>query len=206
MRMWPVALTLTFAIFCVAQDKQVPPGKTEPTQQTSGGHLPPAAQRDVNGKAPKGTPQSGAKPQTGKTGVHGTAIPDTTTATGGVETPAYMTNTGAAQQPERNMTGWTPPPNPQSHPGAPPNWQQAGQLQQHADANAAKAIEAEMGGAPGGGTLGINNVTPSYNTKGQGAQTRSAQQTSPTGNAVGAQGQAAKRKPAPKPSPTQPQR
>lgn len=206
MRFPVVALTIiAFSVLCLAQNQQPPSPNKVPTQQTSGNQVPPAAQRNVNGKAPQSpSVPGGAKPETGKAGEHATAVNDTTTQSTGVATPAYQTSNGEAQQPGNNTTSWNPPRNPQSGPGAPPNFEQAGQMQQHADINAAKAIEAEVGGAPGGGTYGINNVMPSYNTKDAGAQTRAAKQSSPTGTAAGALGEATKRSSAPKPSPTQP--
>lgn len=176
-------LVLVLVLVCRVQGQQPPSPNASPTQQTSVSQPPPAAPRDINGKAPRspGVP-GGTKPESGRTGEHGAAINVTTTKSTGVTTP---------------------PENPKPRPGAPPNWEQVGQMPQHADANAAKAIEAEMGGAPGGGTLGIKNVMPRYDTSRQGAQNQAAQPLSPT-TAVGTPGQATKRRPAAKPTSTAP--
>jgi hypothetical protein len=183
------SVVLSFGLLCVAQNRQPPSPLTPPTQQTSEGHKPPAAQADINGKRPHSPKVPGwNKPETGKVGTHETAIPVTTTKSAGVTTPVINTNNGAAQAPGVNTEGWTAPVNPRPTLGAPPNWEQAGQLPQEGDTNAAKAIEAEVGGAPGGGTLGVNNVMPNYDRKGAALQAP----------AKGAQGQAAKAKAAPK--------
>lgn len=169
-------LLFSFTLFCVGQDQQPAPKKQ--TEQVPNRKVPPAAERNINGQTPP-LAQGANRPVTGKTGEHSTAITDTSTATAGVTTPGYQTTTGAAQkQPAANTR----------RPGAPPNFGQAGQLPHHADANAAKAIEAEVGGAPGGGTLGINNVMPSY-SRDSGSQ---KQQSTGAGNGGGTQGQGTK--------------
>ncbi len=95
---------------------------------------------------------------TGKTGNEGVAVPDTTTGTAGETTPGYQTEAGIAQQPGKhtepatkpNAVGDHPSPPPQG-PGAPPDWEKAGENPASANTMAEAAARAEVQpGAPMG--------------------------------------------------------
>lgn len=94
---------------------------------------------------------------TGKTGVKGTAIPETDTSTAGRVTPGYQTPAGQAQTPGAHR-GTEPNPPGKQAPLAPPQWGQVGQNQGTADRSAAAAERAEEEPHH---TLGVN-ATPSY--------------------------------------------
>lgn len=96
---------------------------------------------------------------TGKVGSQQVAIPDTTTGTAGETTPGYQTETGKVQEPGRQTVPGTPPPqpNPNNRPGAPPDWEKAGQSPESANTMAQAAERAEIQpGAP----LGTKPAAP----------------------------------------------
>lgn len=113
---------------------------------------PPAAKSDKYAR-----PTAQTQPVTGKTGQRGAAINTSTTGSTGVETPGWQTDSGIAQQPGKHTSVKQPPRNPQPRPGAPPNWEQAGQEPNLADINAAAASRAEVGGPLG--TLGVKGAS-----------------------------------------------
>lgn len=98
-------------------------------------------------------PASNPVAVTGKTGQHGVATPDTTTATAGIVSPGVQTSAGIAQQP-----GVHTEMNAKNAPAAEGrlalrNFAQAGQSEQEANRNAAAAERAEI--VPGH-TLGVS--------------------------------------------------
>ena len=139
-------------------------------------NVPPAARPDKNSKPPAQT-----QPVTGKTSQQGTHINTSTTGSAGIETPGVQTNAGIAQQPGKHTPGQQLPGTPQSRPGAPPNWEQAGQEENLANINAAAAYRAEIGGPYG--TLGVNNALPPSEKSAPTAQTK-PQNPRPTGSAT----------------------
>lgn len=86
--------------------------------------------------------------------------------------PKALPRTQASQQPELRPVN----PNPQSAPGAPPIWEQVGQGEQVANADAAAAARAEIGSPEG--TLGVGGAMPSY-AKSQTTQTSHSTSTTP---------------------------
>ncbi len=104
-------------------------------------------------------PSSAADSITGKTGNEGVAIPDTTTGTAGETTPGYQTEAGIAQQPGTHTEPSTPgaKANPRSAPGAPPDWEKAGENPRNANTMAEAAQRAEM---QPGATMGTKASAP----------------------------------------------
>ncbi len=95
---------------------------------------------------------------TGKTGIRGTAVPDTDTSTAGRVTPGPDTHEGRAQMPGAHAPGTEPNQPAKQGPLAPPQWGQVGQSQTSGDRGAAAAERAEE---EPNHTLGVN-ATPSY--------------------------------------------
>ncbi len=82
---------------------------------------------------------------TGKTGNAGYAPPVTTTATAGYTTPGVQTEAGEAQQPGNySQSGPPAATHPKKQPVTPPNWAQAGQKPQQANADAEAVSRTEV--------------------------------------------------------------
>ncbi len=94
----------------------------------------------------------------GKVGGTQVQVPVTTTGTAGETTPPYQTPAGRAQQPGQNTLPTTVlPPTNKNQPGAPPDWEQAGQTPEQANTIAEGAQRtAIQPGAP----LGTNPAAP----------------------------------------------